>query len=76
MSNIWTPGPPPNTDEGKLVLVRLKYDRKTFRTEHGHEYYGEPVIVECWNTKLKTTVAPLRLEYADVAEWSELPGQV
>lgn len=65
---MWHDGPPPVRGDGALVVVILKPEAEMCAA---YEHYGHPVIVHCWEVKLKTTVNPLRLEYADVLRWSE-----
>jgi hypothetical protein len=63
----WNPGPPPEADDGSCVLVILKDDYES------SEYYGDPIVVCRYSSKLKTTIDPIRIEYDVVAKWADLP---
>ena len=68
---MWNDGPPPVKDDGTLILVILKDefitpDCKPF------EYYGDPIAVHCWSSKLKTTIDAVRLEYDMVKYWKQI----
>lgn len=62
----------PLPDDGRCVLVLLHCDKDECRTRNGLEYYGEPVAVNAYSDKLKTTVHPTRIERDEVRLWAAL----
>lgn len=65
--SCWVLGEPPESVRG-LIIVILKSE-----TSGNFEHYGDPVIVNHWGHKLKTTVDPIRIELSDVAKWQPWP---
>ena len=65
----WAKGPPPRCDGGVVILIVM--DESAAR-DKGLEYYGEPVAVQCWPTKLKTTIGARRIDYDEVIRWRPL----
>jgi len=54
-----------NLPKEGLAVIWLKEDSD-------FEYHGDPVIVNCYETKLKTTVDPIRIGRDDVLSWEPL----
>ncbi len=54
--------------EGRCVLVLLDPSEL-----EGVEYYGEPVCVRFWGSKLKTTFDYTRIETRMILKWMPVP---
>lgn len=66
---IWTEGPPPENLSGVLVLVVLKRAEDKWHTLDGREYYGDPVAVNWYGHKGKTTYDPVRINPEEIIKY-------
>lgn len=71
-----TTDPLPVRDDGGLAIVILKRQQKDGHHFTGGspsiEYYGDPVVVSRWSSKILTTICCLRLNYSDVVGWIDI----